>query len=137
MGAPIIALRDVGKKYGFKVVLDGLNLELQPGSFYALLGRNGTGKSTLMRLLMRHEPYDVGTGSAFGQDMSQDLKFFNQQIGFVSESIVYQLPTLSVQGILDFHRSIRDHWDDKYVAEALQVLKIPVERAYVCAMALN
>ncbi|NUR93515.1 MAG: ATP-binding cassette domain-containing protein, partial [Nonomuraea sp.] len=51
----------VTKAFGGKVVLDGLDLELAPGEFFALLGPSGTGKTTLLRLLAGLELPDRGS----------------------------------------------------------------------------
>lgn len=41
----------LGKFFGTKQVLEGINLELTPGEFVAVVGRSGCGKSTLLRLI--------------------------------------------------------------------------------------
>lgn len=46
-----VRVRGVTKRYGERVVLDRLNLDLAPGEVVAMLGRSGTGKSTLVRVL--------------------------------------------------------------------------------------
>ena len=46
-----IALRDVSLGFRGPLVLDGVNLTLEPGERVCLLGRNGTGKTTLLRLI--------------------------------------------------------------------------------------
>ena len=123
--SPILTLQGVRKQYGANLVLENLDLEIHAGRFYALLGRNGTGKSTLMRLLMRHEPFDAGRGTAFGENMELDGALFNQNIGFVSEGVAFNFSRLDVNGVLAYQKSLRPRWDDAYVAEALKVLKIP------------
>lgn len=45
------SFRNVGKKFGDKVVLDGIDLEVKAGQFLAIIGKSGCGKSTLLRLL--------------------------------------------------------------------------------------
>ncbi len=50
-GTAIVRTRDVRRSFGDRAVLQGLDLELQPGEFVALLGRSGSGKSTLLRAL--------------------------------------------------------------------------------------
>ncbi|HET9858231.1 MAG TPA: ABC-F family ATP-binding cassette domain-containing protein [Nocardioidaceae bacterium] len=58
--APLVA-RDVSKSYGDRVVLDGVDLVANPGQPLGMVGENGVGKSTLMRVLADAEPADSGT----------------------------------------------------------------------------
>lgn len=56
-----VRLRGVDKTYGAKRVLEGIDLDIRPGEFVALLGPSGTGKTTLLRLLSGLETPDAGT----------------------------------------------------------------------------
>jgi ATP-binding cassette subfamily F protein 3 len=60
-GRVVLELKGVGKTYGPKVVLGGVDLHVERGDRVALVGPNGAGKSTLMRLLAGVEPPDAGT----------------------------------------------------------------------------
>ena len=53
--------RDIGKAFGARRVLDGVDLTLRAGEFVAILGRSGTGKSTLLRILGGLDPMFTGT----------------------------------------------------------------------------
>ncbi|MCW2876462.1 MAG: transporter ATP-binding protein [Sphaerisporangium sp.] len=62
-GAGDLAVRVTGlrKAFGAKTVLDGIDLEIRRGEFFALLGPSGTGKTTLLRILAGLELPDAGT----------------------------------------------------------------------------
>ena len=68
----------VGKRYGDRAILEGVDLRLMPGQRVALVGTNGAGKSTLLRVLAGIEPPSSGTVARastgyFAQDQSQTL----------------------------------------------------------------
>lgn len=68
-GAPAVAtLAGIHVSYGRRTVLQGLDLTLRAGEIFALLGRNGTGKSTLMRLLTGQMTASAGEVRVFGAD---------------------------------------------------------------------
>src|ERR1043165_59924 len=49
--APILELRSISKRYGGAVALESVDFELLPGEVHGLIGENGAGKSTMMKLL--------------------------------------------------------------------------------------
>ena len=53
--------KNIVKKYGNKEVLHNIDLELEPGKIYGLIGRNGAGKTTLLSILTAQNPADSGT----------------------------------------------------------------------------
>ena len=60
-GRTVLDLKDVRKAYGNRVVFDGINVHIERGDRIALIGPNGTGKSTMMRMLSGVEAPDSGT----------------------------------------------------------------------------
>ena len=50
--APVVEVRDVGLRFGARVLWDGLDFDLHAGEFLAVLGPNGTGKTSLVRMLL-------------------------------------------------------------------------------------
>ncbi|MGH9461206.1 MAG: ABC-F family ATP-binding cassette domain-containing protein [Vicinamibacteria bacterium] len=78
-GRVVLELRGVGKRYGKKEVFRGVDFLIERGDRLALVGPNGTGKSTMMRLLAGAEPPDAGT-VAPGHNVSRG--YFSQDRAF-------------------------------------------------------
>jgi macrolide transport system ATP-binding/permease protein len=73
---PLVA-HDISKSYGDRVVLDGLDLLANPGEPTGLVGENGVGKSTLLRILVGRDESDSGSVSLPSEVgyVAQDLAF--------------------------------------------------------------
>ena len=56
-----IELNNVKKNYGLKNILDGFNLEIKTGERVALIGQNGSGKTTILKIIIKEESIDSGT----------------------------------------------------------------------------
>ena len=56
-----IELNNVKKNYGLKNVLDGVSFEIKTGEKVALIGENGSGKSTILKIIAKEEKQDFGT----------------------------------------------------------------------------
>lgn len=68
---PILDARDIHAWYGSSHVLHGVGLQIARGETVGLLGRNGMGKSTLIRTLLGHVPQREGQIRLFGEDFSR------------------------------------------------------------------
>jgi ABC-2 type transport system ATP-binding protein len=65
--------------------LDGLSIEIEPGTVFALLGRNGAGKSTTVKILTTLARPDSGTATVAGIDILRDQTAVRRAIGLVSQ----------------------------------------------------
>ena len=52
MTQPLLQVRQLGKRFGGFVVLDGIDFHVQPGERVGLIGPNGSGKTTLLKLIL-------------------------------------------------------------------------------------
>jgi len=69
-GEPVLVLRDVEKSFGAQHVLDGINLTVARGETLAVLGRSGTGKSVLLKILIGLEHMDSGSICIQGEEIA-------------------------------------------------------------------
>src|ERR1700722_13094996 len=96
---PILALKNISKRFGAQLVLDAVSLAIEPGEVIAIIGRSGSGKSTLLRVINGLERPDSGTIEFDGRlvEMTRrQLKALRREIGIVFQS--YNLfPHLSVE----------------------------------------
>ncbi|MEL6104560.1 MAG: ABC transporter ATP-binding protein [Planctomycetota bacterium] len=82
----VISLRNVTKKYGSKAALENVSLEVPSGVVFALLGENGAGKTTMIRILTGSLKPDSGTASVLGLNCVADGQQIRRQAGYVSDT---------------------------------------------------
>jgi polar amino acid transport system ATP-binding protein len=96
---PLVELRDVHKRFGMVEVLKGVSLSLEKGEIIAVIGRSGSGKSTMLRCVNGLEKVQSGTIMVDGIQVTApnaDLNLLRQRAGMVFQS--YNLfPHLSVE----------------------------------------
>src|ERR1043166_4521972 len=81
----VITIRDLTKRYGGKIAVDHLNLNVPPGAIFALLGDNGAGKSTTIKVLTGQHPPDAGRAEILGQDAWANSVALRHRVGYVPE----------------------------------------------------
>ena len=87
---PIISVRDLVVEYDGRRVLDGVNLDVEPGEIMVLLGGSGSGKTTLMRQILGLEHPKAGTITIKGIDVTRcshaELTKIRRSIGVAFQS---------------------------------------------------
>lgn len=83
----IVKVNDLVKKYGTLTALDHLNLEVQEGEVYGLLGPNGSGKTTAINCILSLLKYDQGTIEIFDRPMTPDAYTIKQDIGIIMQNV--------------------------------------------------
>ena len=82
---PVARLDRVTKSYGSHVALRDVSLEVPPGVVFALLGENGAGKTTAIKLLLGLEQPDEGRAEVLGRDSGREGLEIRRRVGYVSE----------------------------------------------------
>ena len=85
----LVELTQVVKRYGSHTVLDGVSLAVEKGEIIAIIGRSGSGKSTMLRCVNGLEPIQGGTVRFEGtvvNDPATDLRKLRQHVGIVFQS---------------------------------------------------
>jgi sulfonate transport system ATP-binding protein len=78
-GRRAFAFKEVGKRFGDKTVLDGIDLEVRAGQFLAVIGKSGCGKSTLLRLLAGLDRPSSGSLTFPGEEGHGRTRFMFQE----------------------------------------------------------
>ncbi|MFD9109457.1 ATP-binding cassette domain-containing protein, partial [Streptomyces bottropensis] len=85
MTDPAIAAKGLRKSYGDKTVLDGIDLAVPEGTIFALLGQNGAGKTTAVKILSTLVPADGGQAQVAGHDLTADPQAVRAAIGVTGQ----------------------------------------------------
>lgn len=114
-----IRFEDVRRSFGGKQVLRGLDFEVRPGEVFALLGRNGCGKTTAIRALLGFLEPDAGSCEVLGRASTALTPDVRERIGYVSEGHVLY-PWMSVADVLRFEAGTRTRFDLGQARAAVQ-----------------
>lgn len=86
-GEPAIDIQNVTKSFGTQKVLDGVTFQVRRGETLAFLGRSGTGKSVLLRIIVGLQTPDTGAAVILGKNMAEasaeEINSVRKQMGFL------------------------------------------------------
>ena len=102
----VIELKGLSKRFGSVVALDRVSLEVPPGAVFALLGENGAGKTTAIRIMLGLADADAGRASVLGLDSAAHGLDIRRRVGYVPERpVLYDWMTVDEIGwfVAGFH----------------------------------
>ncbi len=113
-----IVTHQLTKYYGQRRVVDTLDLHVPRGCVYGLLGRNGAGKSTTLRMLMGQVQPDYGRSELLGEDAAQLSASTRTRIAYLAEGHpLYRWMT--IEETIRFAKAFYRHWNDPLVEQIL------------------
>jgi ABC-2 type transport system ATP-binding protein len=133
MAEPIIRVRGLTRRFGDFTAVDNLDLSVMPGSIYAFLGANGSGKSTTIRMLIGLLTPTAGEVEVDGVDVLRHPRRVRDRIGYMGQRVsLYQGLTLqeNVQfygGLYNLEgRALTERWT--HVGERFDLLQSGEEK---------
>ncbi|MBQ8611386.1 MAG: ABC transporter ATP-binding protein [Oscillospiraceae bacterium] len=123
-----LEIRNLNKSFAdFR--LDNLNLLLPSGCIMGLIGENGAGKSTTIRLILDMIRKDSGTVTVLGKDNGEQIEQIKEEVGVVTDEIgIPECLTARQVGRVMKH-SYRN-WDEAEYARLLQKLSVPDNKPF-------
>lgn len=82
---PVISIHGITKRFGRQVALDNLSLDVPPGVVFALLGENGAGKTTAIRILLGLAEADKGQAQVLDLDSHRQGLAIRRRVGYLPE----------------------------------------------------
>ena len=87
---PVVSTRDAGLAFGDRVLWSGLDLDIPPGQFVAILGSNGSGKTSLIRVLLGEQPLSTGEAWIAGEPVRRGSTL----VGYVPQKVSIDSATM-------------------------------------------
>ncbi|HXS97214.1 MAG TPA: ABC transporter ATP-binding protein [Candidatus Limnocylindrales bacterium] len=101
----IIEIRGLTRRFGALTAVDGLDLTVEQGEIFGLVGPDGAGKTTTLRMLCALMDASEGTATVAGHDVAREPQAVKDQIGYMAQRFgLYQ--DLTVQENMDFYADL-------------------------------
>ena len=133
MGESVIKIDNLVKSYGQHEVLKGINMSVNKGDIYGVIGKNGAGKTTLFKVILGLSPSNSGNMSILGAGNEKDNNVNRARIGFFVGVNFYNY--LSGAENLHYYRRLKGIKEKDEVERVLEIVgldsdaaKIPVKK---------
>ena len=123
MAECVLATQGLTKRYGQRTVVDHVSMTLEKGQIYGLVGRNGAGKTTIIRMVTAQTPATSGEIRLFGETEPAALNRARARTGAMVE-IPSFYPYLTARDNLEYYRLQRGIPGSRVVDEALEAVRL-------------
>ena len=124
MSEYVIETKHLTKVYGNQTAVNAVNLHVKRGQIYGLLGRNGAGKTTIMKMILGLTPITSGEADIFGKNIKGQEKRIYPRIGAIIETPGFY-PNLTGTENLEIFAKLRGTAAPNAVKNALEVVGLP------------
>jgi len=115
----ILRINNLSKSFGRKKVLENFNMALDKGKVYGLLGKNGEGKTTLIRMIMGIIPSDKGEILYKDEKIKFNDTSYKKEVGYIPEDSFF-FSWMTIKELLDLNSSFYPKWNSKKADEYLE-----------------
>ena len=123
----VIEVEGLVKYFDGRCILDGIDLKVPRGCIYGLLGRNGSGKTTMIRILLGLEPPTRGRTFVLGQDSMKLSAKTHGRIGYVAEGH-HLIQSYKVQRLIDLCKGLSLQWNEDFFGHLMETFRLPMNR---------
>lgn len=127
MNENVIKVENLVKYYDGRCVLDGINLTVQRGCVYGLLGRNGAGKTTIIRILLGTESSTRGQSYLLGTKSTELSAQVHGRVGYVAEAHNL-IQNYKVSRLVRLCKDLSLQWNDKFFEHLKEKFHLPMDR---------
>lgn len=124
MNDTVIETKQITKVYGEQTAVNRVDLHVRKGRIYGLLGRNGAGKTTIMKMILGLTSITSGEADVFGKNVKGNEKQVYPRIGAIIETPGFY-PNLTGTENLEIFAKLRGTTKPRAVPEALEVVGLP------------
>ncbi len=124
MNSFVIRTKKLTKVYGDQVAVDSADIHVTAGRIYGLLGRNGAGKTTIMKMILGLTPVTSGKVEVFGRNIKGHEKRIYPRIGAIIETPGFY-PNLTGTENLEIFARLRGTASPDAVKKALEIVGLP------------
>lgn len=122
-----IVVENLVKYYEGRCVLDGVSFTVPRGCIYGLLGRNGCGKTTMIRILLGLESPTRGGTAVLGQDSMRLSAQTHGRIGYVAEGH-HLIQSYKVRRLVDLCKGLSLRWNEEFFGHLMETFRLPLDR---------
>ncbi|MFC1849272.1 ABC transporter ATP-binding protein [candidate division CSSED10-310 bacterium] len=123
----ILETKNLTKRYGRIDVLQCIDLHLEQGQIYGLLGRDGAGKTTALKIILGITPSSGGFIKLFGQLLGANVVALRQKIGYVAQEQHFY-DWMTPVSICQFVRGLYPTWDNGEYYRTIEQMDLPSGR---------
>jgi len=127
MNDNVITVENLVKYFDGRCVLDGINLTVPRGCIYGLLGRNGAGKTTIIRILLDTEPATRGRTFLLDTESTNLSPAIRGRIGCVAEGHNL-IQNYKVSRIIKLCKDLSLQWNDESFDNLIETFRLPMDR---------